>query len=125
MEGEWVTMTPQYRPLANSPQLLKPETSWTWTYKDPSNLMNAGLYSKDMINALQRHLLFPQEVDAAQSNIARQTMGYSVMDQGLRMKSLINEDVISRLIEEKLVNMWGWFVGFGNLVSGLLGILCV
>lgn len=125
MEGEWVTMTPQYRPLANAPQILKPETSWTWTYKDPSNLMNAGLYSKDMINALQRHLLFPQEVDAAQSNIARQTMGYSVMDQGLKMKSLINEDVISRLIEEKLLNMWGWFVGFGNLVSGLLGIFCI
>lgn len=28
-EGEWVTMTQQYRPLANLPQLLKSETSWT------------------------------------------------------------------------------------------------
>lgn len=37
MAGEWITMTPQYRSLANIPQLLKPETSLTWTYKDPSN----------------------------------------------------------------------------------------
>lgn len=125
MEGDWITMTPQYKPLANVPQILKPETSWTWTYKDPSNLMNSGLYSKDMINTLQRHLLFPQEVDAAQSNIARQTMGYNTMDQGLKMKSLIGEDIIGKLIEEKLKNMWGWFVGFGNFISGLLGIFCI
>lgn len=125
MEGEWITMTPQYKPLANPPQLIKPETSWTWTYKDSSNLMNAGLYSKDLINTLQRHLLFPQEVDAAQSNIARQTMGYNTMDQGLKIKSLIGEDIISKLIEDKLKNMWGWFVGFGNLISGLLGIFCI
>jgi len=60
--------------------------------------MNAGLYSSDMINALQKHLLFPQEVDAAQSNIARQTMGYNTLDQGLKLKPHIDGELISRLI---------------------------
>lgn len=78
-----------------------------------------------MINALQRHLLFPQEVEVARSNIARQTMGYNVMDQGLQMKSIISEDILGKLIEEKLKNMWGWFIGFGNLISGLLGVFCI
>lgn len=123
MEGEWFSMVPNYREI-KPPQLLKPETSWTWSYKSPEHLMNTGLYTKDMMNALQRHLLFPQEVDAAQSNLARQTMGYSITDQGLKLRPFIDEDIISKMVEEKLQKMWGWFVGFGNLISGLLGIFC-
>lgn len=71
MEGEWITMRPQYRSLSNTQQSFKVETLWTWIYKDPSNLMNAELYSKRMINALQRQLLFPKGVNGTQSNIAR------------------------------------------------------
>lgn len=124
MEGEWISMSPDYNELGlgKIPQLLKPQTAWTWTYRSPEHLMNAGLYSSDMINALQKHLLFPQEVDAAQSNLARQTMGYDTLDQGLKLKPFIDEQIISRLVEEKLYRMWGWFVGFGNFISGLLGI---
>lgn len=75
-----------------------------------------------MINALQKHLLFPQEVDAAQSNIARQTMGYDTLDQGLKLKPYIDGELISHLVDEKLNKLWGWFVGFGNFIFGLLGI---
>jgi hypothetical protein len=124
MEGEWISISPKYNQLSQEPQSLKPETTWTWTYKGPQYLMNSGLYSQDQINALQRHLLFPQEVDAAQSNLARQTMGYNVADQGLHLKPIIDEEIISRLVEQKLEKMWGWFVGFGNFISGLLGIFC-
>lgn len=60
-----------------------------------------------MINALQRHLLFLQEVNAAQSNIARQTMRYNIMDLGLEIRSLIDKDTINKIIEQKLQNMWG------------------
>lgn len=125
MEGEWISVSPKYNQLSQDPQSLKPETTWTWTYKGPQYLMNSGLYSQDQINALQRHLLFPQDVDAAQSNLARQTMGYNVADQGLRLKPYIDEEIISQLVEQKLQKMWGWFVGFGNFISGLLGIFCV
>ncbi|CAI6376998.1 unnamed protein product [Macrosiphum euphorbiae] len=124
MEGEWISMSPEYNELGlgKIPQILKPQTAWTWSFRSPENLMNAGLYSSDMINALQKHLLFPQEVDAAQSNLARQTMGYNTFDQGLKLKPFIDEQIISRLVEEKLYKMWGWFVGFGNFISGLLGL---
>lgn len=29
MDGQWITITLYYRPLANIPQILKPKTSWT------------------------------------------------------------------------------------------------
>lgn len=124
MEGEWISMSPEYSELGSSktPQILKPQTTWTWAYKSPEHLMNAGLYSSDMINALQKHLLFPQEVDAAQNNLARQTMGYNTLDQGLKLKPFIDEQIISQLVEDKLNKMWGWFAGFGNFISGLLGV---
>jgi len=66
--------------------------------------------------------LLPQEVDAAQSNLARQTMGYNTIDQGLKLKLYTDEQFISRLVKDKLNKMWGWFVGFGNFISGLLGV---
>lgn len=52
--------------------------------------MNVGLYSKYMINTLQTNQLFLQEVNAAHSNIARKMIGYNVMEQGLKMKLLLN-----------------------------------
>ncbi|CAI6372757.1 unnamed protein product [Macrosiphum euphorbiae] len=127
MEDEWISMSPQYNELGSgkTPQLLKPQTTWTWAYKSPQHLMNAGLYSSDMINALQKHLLFPQEVFAAQSNLARETMGYNTLDQGLKIRPYIDEQLISKLVEEKLNKMWGWFVGFGNFISGLLGVFVI
>lgn len=123
IEGIWLS-TPENSRLKQTPQILKPGTTWSWAYKGPDHLMNTGLYSKDAIYALQRHLLFPQDVDAAQNNLARQTMGYDVIDQGLKLRPFIDEEVISKLVEEKLQKMWGWFVGFGNFISGLLGIFC-
>jgi len=58
-------------------------------------------------------------------NIARQSMGYSYVDQGLRLKSLIDDITISHIIEDKLYKMWGWFTTFGSCISGLLGILFI
>jgi len=55
---------------------LKPSTTWNWTYKSPENPMITGIYSHETMNALQKHLLFPQEIVAAQKNIARQSLGY-------------------------------------------------
>ncbi|CAI6358037.1 unnamed protein product [Macrosiphum euphorbiae] len=78
-----------------------------------------------MINAYKNNLLFPQEVFAAQSNLARETMGYNTLDQGLKIRPYIDEQLISKLVEEKLNKMWGWFVGFGNFISGLLGVFVI
>lgn len=52
--GEWISMSSNYNELGSGkiPQLLKPQTTWTWPYRSPEHLMNAGLYSSDMINAL-------------------------------------------------------------------------
>lgn len=99
MEGLWMS-NPENSKLQQTPQILKPDTQWSWTYEGPKNLMNTGLYSKDAMNKLQRHLLFPQEVDAAQNNMARETMGYNTIDQGLRLRPIIDEAMISKLVED-------------------------
>jgi len=124
LEGEWFGIAPTIREI-KTPIILKPATTWTWTYKSPENLMVAGIYSHEIMNALQKHLLFPQEIEAAQKNIARQSLGYDYTDQGLRLQSHIYENSIGLMVENKLYKMWGWFTSLGNIISGLLGIFFI
>lgn len=124
LEGEWFGIAPTLREI-KKPIILKPSTTWTWTYKSPENLMVAGIYSHEIMNALQKHLLFPQEIDAAQKNIARQSLGHTYTDQGLRLQGLIDENTIGQMVENKLQKMWGWFTTLGTFVSGLLGIFFI
>jgi len=51
--------------------------------------------------------------------------GYNTLDQGLKIRPYIDEQLISKLVEEKLNKMLGWFVGFGNFISGLLGVFVI
>lgn len=106
LKGEWFGIASTFREI-KTPSILKPSTSWTWTYKSPENLMTAGIYTHETMTALQKHLLLPQEIEAAQKNIARQSFGYIYTDQGLRLDSLLNEKSIENIMESKLYKMWG------------------
>lgn len=44
-------------------------------------------------------------------------MGYNVANQGLHLKLIIDEKIISKLVVEKLQKIWGWF-------AGSIGIFC-
>lgn len=84
--------------------------------------MVVGIYTHETMSALQKHLLLPQEIEAAQKNIARQSLGYvyTDADPGLRLNSLLDENSIELMVENKLHKIWGWFTTIGNFVSGLL-----
>jgi len=122
--GDWFSITSKINEI-KKPQTLKPSTKWTWTYKSPEHLMTAGIYTYNTMKAFQQYLVLPQEIEASQKNLARQTMGLSVMDQRLNLNMLIDENTISKLVDIKLRNMWSWFTVFGEFVSGLLGIFFI
>jgi len=124
LDGDWFGMIPNIQEI-KKPQKLKPATSWTWTYKSPEFLMNAGIYTQDTMKAFQQHILFPQEVNAATNNLIRQSMGYDTTNQGLQFKYLIDEQTISTMVEDKLKKLWGWFTTIGTFVSGLMGIFFI
>lgn len=58
------------------------------------------------MNALQKHILFAQEIEAAQKNIAGQSLGYDYTDQGLRLQSLIDKNSVGQMVEDKLYVLW-------------------
>jgi len=62
LDGDWFAMVTIFQEI-KIPQTLKPDTQWTWSYKSPENLMNAGIYTKDIMKAFQQHIMFPQEVE--------------------------------------------------------------
>ncbi|XP_050548278.1 uncharacterized protein LOC126909914 [Daktulosphaira vitifoliae] len=124
LENVWFTLSPHFKEI-NPPQILLPETAFTWSHRTPDYLMNAGLYPKDLMQTFQKHLLFPAEVVAAQSNLARESMGYSIYNQNLKLKSIIDEYTIENLVEQKLQKLWGLFTVVGNIASGFLGIFLI
>lgn len=118
-------MVPNF-PEVRKSQILKPDVTWTWSYKSPERVMNAGVYTQDTVKAFQNHIMLPQEIEIAQKNTARQSsMGYGITDQGIRFRNLIDEQTISNMVENKLHKMWGRFTSVGTFVSGTLGIIFI
>lgn len=124
LDGEWYTTSQNIREI-KKPQTLKPSTKWTWTYKSMENLMTAGIYNYDTMKNFQQYLILPQEIEASQKNLARQTMGFTIMDHRINLNTLIDENTISNMVDNKLRKMWGWFTIFGEFISGLLGIFFI
>lgn len=52
-------------------------------------------------------------------------MGFTIMDHRLNLNTLIDENIISNMVDNKLRKMWGWFTIFGEFISGLLGIFFI
>jgi len=51
LASEWYGITPTIGEI-KKPQTLKPFTPWTWNYKSPEYLIEAGIYSQDTMAAL-------------------------------------------------------------------------
>jgi len=64
--------------------------------------MTAGIYNYDTMKQFQQYLVLPQEIEASQKNLARQTMGFTIMDHKLNLNSLIDENTISNMVDNKL-----------------------
>lgn len=47
------------------------------------------------------------------------------MDHRLNLNTLIDENIISNMVDNKLRKMWRWFTIFGEFISGLLGIFFI
>jgi len=124
LDGNWYGFFPNVQEIKTPPK-LKPNTAWTWAYKNLDFLMNSGLYTKDTMKAFQQHIIYPQEVDAVKNNLVRQTMGYDTVNQGIQFKYLIDEHTLGKMVEDKLFKLWGWFTTVGTFVSGLMGIFFV
>ncbi|KAL4090183.1 hypothetical protein QTP88_025082 [Uroleucon formosanum] len=105
LDGEWYTTSQNIREIKR-PQTLKPSTKWTWTYKSIEHLMTAGIYNYETMKQFQQYLILPQEIEASQKNLARQTMGFTIMDHRLNLNSLIDENTISNMVDNKLKKMW-------------------
>jgi hypothetical protein len=67
------------------------------------------------MKALQNHLMFSQESET-QRNLIRQTLGHNVIDRGINVNNLIDEQALSKLVHQEIYNIWGWFTSFRNIM---------
>ena len=87
--------------------------------------MTEGICNHDTMKHFQKYLIQPQEIEASQKKLARQTKGFIIMDHRLNLNSLIDENTISNLVDNKIKIMWCWFTVFDEFISGLLGIFFI
>ncbi|KAF0713825.1 Uncharacterized protein FWK35_00028934, partial [Aphis craccivora] len=114
LDGDWFAITSKASEIKR-PQTLKPSTEWTWTYKSPEHLMTAGIYTYETMKAFQQYLVLPQEIEASQKNLARQTMEFSTIDKSLKLNTLFDENIISQLVDNKLKKNVGLVHGFWRI----------
>lgn len=69
--------------------------------------------------------MFNAEKEAVQTIIVRNMLGHKTDAQGLHTYSLIDEEGVSKLANRVSAKIWVWFTGFGNVMSGMLGIFFV
>lgn len=78
--------------------------------------MTAEIYTSDIINALQKRLMYPQETNTAQKNLIKQTTEHVVINQCFDTRNMVHSE---------LDKMWGWFTGISNIASSVLGIFII
>ncbi|VVC37747.1 Hypothetical protein CINCED_3A017492 [Cinara cedri] len=88
----WTALTPKSHKI-NPPQKLKPATTLSWSYENADNFMTAGIHTPEIINALQKHLMYPHETKTDQEKPIGHIIGHEVINQGFDTRNIIHSEL--------------------------------
>lgn len=122
LHQKWYAFLPRIT-AEPEPTILGPNDQHNFHYKSPAQLANGGIYNSKEIEAMKDHLMFPQERAAITNIIVRGMAGHDPDTQGINFGSLVNKDLIEKVKSDLWQLIWGRFTFFGNIASGLIGII--
>lgn len=124
IDGDWYGMMPGPI-LAFPPEIMKPATKPTWTYKNINSLATSGVYTSAELDQLREHIMFPAERPAVLNTVARGLMGKSTAPQGGSFAKLLEGPELQKMMENAWKKMLESVVAFGNISAGLIGIIMI
>lgn len=124
LEGSWWQLQGQPYTVP-APQELDPNTKNKWTYVSPGNLASAGIYTLEDLEQLRDHIMNGHERNAITTILGRGFSGQNPDYQGGSVSNLLTEDTLNSVGERLGRRLWGLFSVFGNLSSGVIGIIIV
>lgn len=110
---------------AVAPATMKPMTKPTWRYTNPASLASNGIYTKDDLDKLREHIMFPVEKPAVLNNFVRGITGQKIVNQGEQFINLLDKSALEHLAETTWNHAWGRFIQFGTASAGLIGIILI
>lgn len=125
IEDTWVQLLPEPHVYPVAPQQLQPLTKITWKYLTPGPLASSGIYSKQEIDRLRDHIMFPAEKPALLNSVARGINGYSMGGNSPPLHQLLDEDALAKIAKSTAAKLWGGFLIFGSATAGVIGIFVI
>lgn len=117
----WFSFNPG-RVRVDTPEDMRVTSDGEWSYVSVDGLATRGLYSSEELAELQHDLMFPTSREAVQSNFVRAALGYDVNSQGANFGNLVDEIAAENVAKRVWNKAWGWLSGFGDALSGFLGL---
>ncbi|KOC58953.1 hypothetical protein WH47_00965 [Habropoda laboriosa] len=121
IHGNWYKLGPKPTETL-TPPTIRPLTTPTWNYKNPTNLATSGIYSQQQIDELRDHILFPIEKPATLNIMAHGAMGGVIPQGTIHLDNLLDEAAIKRITESTARKIWDLFTTFGSISAGCMGI---
>lgn len=120
----WFKMLP--RPMESMPPpTIQPLTVPKWRYVSPSNLATNGIYSKEDLERLKNHIMFPVEKPSMLNNLAQSAMGGSIPAGTVSLYNMLDEKSLEKIAENAGSRLWKGFITFGSASAGVLTILMI
>lgn len=120
----WMSMYPT-RTMTNSPHILSPRLSTSFTYNDLPVISSIGLYSVEQIKRYQSQLVFHAEREAIATNIAHRYIGSDVDPSVGTIKNLFDGDELPNMLR----SYWSWIFGvstsIGTWIAFLIGVTAI
>ncbi|KAI4481999.1 hypothetical protein M0804_009018 [Polistes exclamans] len=124
-EHVWIRLLPKAIETITS-TVLGPKTPIGWQYLSPGGLATTDIYSKEQLNELREHLMFPAEQQLSISNnVARTMQGRQKLENGLSITNLLSEETLDKIAKSTTERVWNGFISFGPVFAGLFGIFVI
>lgn len=108
-----------------TPFSLSPVVTPTWTYSDAGLLATEGVYSSEDLDKLRSHLMFPSERKAIAQTVSAAINQDTFISDTTFFNHLLTKEAVESSFKKFMDGLWGNAVTFGNIFSGIFGIMLV